>query len=219
MSGSVGERTTTHAPVILSEAKDLPPAREFRRAPRKALPTAPDDGTKSGLTSGLLLKNPDPDPILSGCPTVSPHTRKRPSPTSSAATAVPSPRPPSRPAPTIPPPPGRSWRARAVAACHAEIAHRSRDFARVERALGLTFDRWLEPDCEQLGQFPHEAHAGAALVWLSHLQTHESEKRTPWSGVPFRSWPEADRARWFAKRRDPMVGFVRQVERYRSSAG
>ena len=77
-----------------------------------------------------------------------------------------------------------NFRARAVSICSAEVAHRSRDFQRVERALGLTFDRWLEPDCEQLGQFPHEAHAAAALVWLSHLQTHESEKRAPWSGVP-----------------------------------
>lgn len=110
---------------------------------------------------------------------------------------------------------GISWRARAVAACHAEIAHRSRDFARVERTLGLTFDRWLEPDCEQLGQFQHEAHAGAALVWLSHLQTHESEKRTPWSGPPFRSWPEPDRTRWLAKRRELWRGFVCQVEHYR----
>ncbi len=109
---------------------------------------------------------------------------------------------------------GRSWRTRAVAACHAEIAHRSRDFARVERTLGLTFDRWLEPDCEQLGQFPHEAHAAAALVWLSHLQTHESEKRTPWSGIPFRSWSVSDRAHWRAKRRTLWSGFVRQAELY-----
>ena len=112
---------------------------------------------------------------------------------------------------------GRSWRARAVAACHAEIAHRSRDFARVERTLGLTFDRWLEPDCEQLGQYQHEAHAGAALVWLSHLQTHESEKRTPWNGIPFRSWSESDRTRWFAKRRTLWAGFLRQVESYRAA--
>jgi len=96
----------------------------------------------------------------------------------------------------------------------AEIAHRSRDFARVEHALGLSFDRWLEPDCEQLGQFQHEAHAGAALVWLSHLQTHESEKRTPWSGVPFRFWPEPDRTRWLAKRRKLWSGVVRQMKRY-----
>lgn len=109
----------------------------------------------------------------------------------------------------------RNFRAQAVAACHAEIAHRSRDFARVEHALGLTFDRWLEPDCEQLGQFPHEAHAGAALVWLSHLQTHESEKRMPWNGVAFRSWLERDLRTWFAKRRALWSGFLSQVMRYR----
>jgi hypothetical protein len=108
-----------------------------------------------------------------------------------------------------------NFRAWAVAVCTAEVSHRSRDFHRVERILGLTFDRWLEPDCEQLGQFPHEAHAAAALVWLSHLQTHESEKRGPWSGISFGSWSEPDRACWFVKRRQLWSGFTRQVERYR----
>ncbi|KAF0096866.1 MAG: hypothetical protein FD144_5605 [Rhodospirillaceae bacterium] len=110
-----------------------------------------------------------------------------------------------------------NFRARAVALCSAEVAHRSRDFQRVERTLGLVFDRWLEPDCEQLGQFPHEAHAAAALVWLSHLQTHESQKRTPWSGVPFRSWRDDERTAWFAKRRELWRGFLRQVERSRAA--
>ncbi|MGQ3301596.1 hypothetical protein [Reyranella sp.] len=108
-------------------------------------------------------------------------------------------------------------RARAVALCSAEVAHRSRDFQRVERALGLAFDRWLEPDCEQLGQFPHEAHAAAALLWLSHLQTHESAKRTPWSGIPFRSWRTDERAAWLAKRRALWSGFLSQIERYHAA--
>lgn len=110
-----------------------------------------------------------------------------------------------------------NFRARAVALCSAEVAHRSRDFQRVERALGLAFDRWLEPDCEQLGQFPHEAHAAAALLWLSHLQTHESEKRTPWSGIPFRSWRTDERAAWLAKRRALWSGFLSQIERYHAA--
>lgn len=110
-----------------------------------------------------------------------------------------------------------NFRARAVAICSAEVAHRGRDFLRVERTLGLAFDRWLEPDCEQLGQFPHEAHAAAALLWLSHLQTHESQKRTPWSGVPFRSWGEDERTAWLSKRRELWSGFLRQVERYRTA--
>ena len=110
-----------------------------------------------------------------------------------------------------------TFRARAVAICSAEVAHRSRDFQRVERALGLSFDRWLEPDCEQLGQFPHEAHAAAALLWLSHLQTHESEKRTPWNGVPFRSWREDERVAWFTKRRALWSGFLRQMRRYQKA--
>ena len=110
-----------------------------------------------------------------------------------------------------------NFRARAVALCSAEVAHRRRDFLRVERTLGLSFDRWLEPDCEQLGQFPHEAHAAAALLWLSHLQTHESQKRTPWSGVPFRSWGKEERTAWFKKRRTLWSGFLRQVERYHAT--
>ncbi len=108
-----------------------------------------------------------------------------------------------------------NFRARALAICSAEVTHRSRDFHRVERALGLGFDRWLEPDCEQFGQFPHEAHAAAALVWLSHLQTHESQKRTPWSGLAFKYWREDERTAWFAKRRTLWSGFLHQVERYR----
>jgi hypothetical protein len=108
-----------------------------------------------------------------------------------------------------------NFRTHAVAICSAEVAHRSRDFHRIERALDLSFDRWLEPDCEQLGQFPHEAHAAAALVWLAHLQTHESEKRTPWTGVPFRHWRKDERAAWFTKRRALWSGFLRQVERHR----
>ncbi len=112
-----------------------------------------------------------------------------------------------------------NFRARAVALCSAEVAHRSRDFQRVERALGLAFDRWLQPDCEQLGQFAHEAHAAAALVWLSHLQTHESRKRTPWNGVPFRSWRDDERTTWFARRRALWSGFLRQVERYHAARG
>lgn len=111
-----------------------------------------------------------------------------------------------------------NFRARAVALCSAEVAHRSRDFQRVERVLGLAFDRWLEPDCEQLGQFPHEAHAAAALLWLSHLQTHESRKRTPWTGVPFRSWHEDELTAWLAERRKLWSGFLRQVERYRATS-
>ena len=110
-----------------------------------------------------------------------------------------------------------NFRAWAVAICTAEVAHRSRDFHRVERTLGLSFDRWLEPDCEQLGQFQHEAHAAAALVWLSHLQTHESDKRTPWAGVSFRYWRESDRVQWFTKRRKLWSGFMNQVERYRDA--
>ena len=112
---------------------------------------------------------------------------------------------------------GYSYRGWAAAVCTAEVAHRNHDFARVERLLGLSFDRWAEPTCEQLGQFPHEAFAGAALVWLSHLQTHESDRRAAWDCLPFDLWTKKRRGDWLAKRRELWAGFVRQVERYRAA--
>lgn len=112
---------------------------------------------------------------------------------------------------------GGNFRAWATAVCNAEIKHRSRDFARVERTLALNFDRWLEPGCEQIGQFPHEAHAGAALLWLSHLQAHESERRASWDCLPWDLWPKKRRKDWLARRRVLWAGFVRQVEKYRAA--
>lgn len=110
---------------------------------------------------------------------------------------------------------GCNYRAWAVAVCGAEVKHRDADFARCETLLGLTIDRWAEPTCTTWGQFPHEAHAGAALLWLTHLQAHESERRAPWDCLPFDMWTKQRRAEWLARRRKLWSGFVRQVERYR----
>ena len=88
---------------------------------------------------------------------------------------------------------GCNYRKWAMAVCNAEVAHRGRDFARVERLLGFNFDRWTEPTCETWGQFQHEAFAGDALVWLSHLQTHESARDCPFDGKPWREWAPSDR--------------------------
>lgn len=112
---------------------------------------------------------------------------------------------------------GVNYRAWAAAVCNAEVAHRAADFARVERALGFNFDRWTEPTCETWGQFPHEAFAGDAINWLSHLQTHESLRRAPWDCLPWREWTAERRAAWLARRRVLWAGFVRQVERYRAA--
>ncbi|TAJ96855.1 MAG: hypothetical protein EPO10_27995 [Reyranella sp.] len=112
---------------------------------------------------------------------------------------------------------GQNFRTWAVAVCHAEVQHRSRDFARIERELNISFDRIEDPSCEERGQYPHEAKAATALIWLSHLQTHESEKRAPFDAKAWRDWPAARRAAWLARRRYLWAGFLKAVRAYRDA--
>jgi len=112
---------------------------------------------------------------------------------------------------------GCNYRAWAVSVCTAEVRHREADYMRVEALLGIHTDRWAFPNDPERGQFPHEAHAADALNWLSHLQTHESDRRAAWDCLPFDLWTKKRRADWLAKRRVLWAGFVRQVERYRAA--
>lgn len=112
---------------------------------------------------------------------------------------------------------GGNFRKWAAAVCTAEVKHRERDYLRVERELGVHVDRWDFPNNDEVGQYPHEAHAGAALLWLSHLQAHESEKRTPWSFVPFCDWRRETRAAWMQKRRYLWRGFLKAVRAYQDA--
>lgn len=110
---------------------------------------------------------------------------------------------------------GVNFRARAVAACQAEVTHRARDFARIEREQGLSFDRNEDPRCEERGQYPHETKAATALIWLTHLQTHESEKRAPFDAKPWCEWAPAARKAWLDRRRYLWAGFLKAVRVYR----
>lgn len=112
---------------------------------------------------------------------------------------------------------GGNFRKWAVAVCTAEVKHRERDYLRVERLLGITTDKWDFPNDDERGQFQHEYHAGQALLWLSHLQTHESERRTAWDCLPWRMWSGKRRADWLAKRRKLWAGFLAQVRAYQST--
>ena len=112
---------------------------------------------------------------------------------------------------------GGNFRQWAAAVCTAEVKHRESDYLRVEHELGVHVDRWDFPNNDEVGQYPHEAHAGAALLWLSHLQAHESEKRTPWSFVPFCDWRRETRAAWMQKRRILWRGFLNAVRAYQSA--
>lgn len=110
-----------------------------------------------------------------------------------------------------------NFRAWAVAVCTAEVKHRERDYLRVERELGVHVDRWDFPNNDEVGQYAHEAHAGAALLWLTHLQRHESERRKPFDFSTWRMWKPARRAEWLAKRCVLWGGFLNAVRNYQSA--
>jgi len=112
---------------------------------------------------------------------------------------------------------GGNFRQWAVAVLHAEVTHRAADFARVERVLGVGVDRWDQPNCVIMGQYPHEARAGEALLWLSALQSHENEKRTPFNFKVWRDWHPSWRRAWIAKRRSLWRGFLRAVHAYQDA--
>jgi hypothetical protein len=112
---------------------------------------------------------------------------------------------------------GGNFRQWATAVCTAEVRHRERDYLRVEAELGVTVDRWDFPNCDEVGSFPHERDAGDALLWLSHLQAHESEKRTPFFFVPWTDWKRETRAAWMQKRRDLWRGFINAVRNYQAA--
>lgn len=109
----------------------------------------------------------------------------------------------------------RQW---AIAVCGAEVKHRASDFSRCEVKLGVSFDRWDHPAAEQMGQFDHEVHAGAALNWLTHLQAHDSDRRGPWAN--WNGWGTWDRERrivWLRRRRYLVHGFLRQIAKYKAA--
>lgn len=110
---------------------------------------------------------------------------------------------------------GVSVRAWAAAVCGAEVAHRDADFTRAVTSLGISVDRYGDPDCVEIGQFPHEAYAAAAMNWLSHLRAHESLRGRSFRG--FRSWSAAERQEWINRRRYLWAGALRQIKRYREA--
>ena len=112
---------------------------------------------------------------------------------------------------------GGNFRRWAVAVCTAEVRHRERDYLRVEKLLGIQTDRWDFPHDDERGQFQHEYHAGQALLWMSHLQAHESEKRAPFHFLPWCDWRAKDRAAWLAKRRILWAGFLTEVRAYQAT--
>jgi hypothetical protein len=108
-----------------------------------------------------------------------------------------------------------NFRRSMAAVCTAEVRHREADFVRAATRAGFTYDRYLDPACVEIGQFAHECHAGAALNWLAHLQTHESMRERTFRG--YREWSIGEKRQWLGRRRHLWSGFLRQVRRYRAA--
>lgn len=108
----------------------------------------------------------------------------------------------------------RRW---AAAVCHAEVKHADGDFWRVVHSLGLAgmFDRHDDPDASARYRLPHEVHAGAALVWLSHLQTHDSDRHGPWAR--WERWNRQQRVAWLRRRRYLLHGFLKLARTYQQA--
>jgi hypothetical protein len=64
-------------------------------------------------------------------------------------------------------------------------------------------------------RLPHEARAGEALIWLSHLQPHDSDRRGPWAR--WGRWDRSAKADWLRKRRELLHGLIRAAAAYRAA--
>lgn len=102
-------------------------------------------------------------------------------------------------------------------ACAMEVAHAKADFDRIVAAMGASaaFNAEFERHADVAFRLPHEARAGEALIWLSHLQTHDSDRRGPWERWSRKS-PEG-KSGWLAHRRTLLHGLIRAAAAYRAA--
>ncbi len=109
---------------------------------------------------------------------------------------------------------GVNYRRWAAAVCQAEVDHADADFWRVvhRHKYAITIDRFREPDAAAAYRVAHEAHAGAALNWLSHLQTHDSDRHGPWAR--WNRWDYGHRVWWVLRRRTLVHGWLRCMRAY-----
>ncbi len=86
-----------------------------------------------------------------------------------------------------------------ASACGAEVKHAHTDFLRVIYSIGASpyFYGEVDPGVEY--RYAHEARAGEALIWLSYLQTHDSDRRGAWERWS-RMSPKG-KSEWLARRR------------------
>lgn len=99
-------------------------------------------------------------------------------------------------------------------ACTADAVHACSDFWRIVHASGdaVRFDRFRDPDCHIPYAFRHEVLAGVALNWLSHLQTHDTDRRGQWS--LWASMTLDEKRAWARRRRYLVHGLLTAAAAY-----
>jgi hypothetical protein len=108
-----------------------------------------------------------------------------------------------------------------ASACQAEVDHAHRDFRQVVAALNFGGFFYDDPDAHAAFRFSHEAKAGAALMWLAALQSHDNDRHGAsivrdylerWN-----RWSRADKAEWLQRHRTLLRGLIKAANAYRAA--
>lgn len=105
--------------------------------------------------------------------------------------------------------------------CQAEVTHASNDFWQVVDGINARGLFYGETGADAGFRFPHEARAGEALLWLSHLQSHDNGRHGPSMVRDFlerwNRWDRAAKAEWLKRRRYLVHGLIRAAAAYRAA--
>ncbi len=105
--------------------------------------------------------------------------------------------------------------------CQAEVNHAVDDFWQVVDGINARGLFYGEAGADAEFRFPHEARAGEALMWLSHLQGHDNNRHGPSIVRDFlerwNRWDRARKAEWLQRRRYLVHGLIRAAAAYRAA--
>jgi hypothetical protein len=105
--------------------------------------------------------------------------------------------------------------------CQAEVTHAANDFWQVVDGINARGLFYGETGADAAFRFPHEARAGEALAWLSHLQCHDNDRHGPSLVRDFldrwNRWDRQAKAQWLQRRRYLVHGLIRAAAAYRAA--
>lgn len=108
-----------------------------------------------------------------------------------------------------------------ASACAAEVKHARNDFLRVIYSIGVSAYFYGEVDPGVEYRYAHEARAGEALIWLSHLQGHDNDRHGLNKRLDhlerWNRWDRATKAEWLRRRRKLLHGLIRAAAAYRAA--